>query len=230
VPTELAVDNGAVWVWNYSDATTRVDAASGKKSDPIDVGPNIDSIAVGGGYVWLSHSKDGTVTRVNMKTQKLEGAPIKVGRKPISMAYGDRGLYVVNTGDKTIVKLDGTTGKSFGAPLELNEELGGIAVDDGVIYVGTTDDVTPIDEQSFTIGEPIPFKGGSIFAVGDGSMWIGYPLANEVRRFSAENRKQQGEPIKGVSKGANDIVVGEGGLWVANTKDNSVTRVEPGDV
>ena len=230
VPTELAVDNGAVWVWNYRDAITRVDASSGQKSDPIDAGANIDSIAVGGGYVWLSHSKDGTVTRVNMKTQQLEGGPIKVGRKPISMAYGDRGLYVVNTGDKTILKLDGTTGKPFGDPLKLDQELGGIAVEDGIIYVGTTDDVTQIDEQSFTVGEPIPLKGGSIFAVGEGSMWVGYPLTNEVRRFSADSRKQQGEPIKGVSKGANDIVVGEGALWVANTKDNSVTKVEPGDV
>jgi len=230
VPTELAVDSGAVWVWNYSDAITRVDASSGQKSDPIDAGPNIDSIAVGGGYVWLSHSKDGTITRINMKTQKLEGGPIKVGRKPISMAYGDRGLYVVNTGDNTILKLDETTGKPLGDPLKLDEELGGIAVDSGIIYVGTTDDVTQIDEQSFTVGEPIPLKGGSIFAVGEGSMWVGYPLANEVRRFSADTREQQGKPIKGVSKGANDIVLGEGALWVANTKDNSVTKVEPGDV
>ncbi len=230
VPTELAVDRGAVWVWNYTDAITRVDASSGKKSDPIDAGPNIDSIAVGGGYVWLSHSKDGTVTRINMKTRKLEGGPIEVGRKPVSMAYGDRGLYVVNSGDKTILKLDGTTGKPLGDPLKLDQELGGIAVEDGVIYVGTTDDVTQIDEQSFTVGEPIALKGGSIFALGEGSMWVGYPLTNEVRRFSVDSRKQQGKPIKGVSKGANDIVVGEGALWVANTKDNSVTKVEVGDV
>ena len=230
VPTELAVDRGAVWVWNYTDAITRVDASTGRKSDPIDAGPNIDSIAVGGGYVWLSHSKDGTVTRINMKTRKLEGGPIEVGRKPVSMAYGDRGLCVVNSGDNTILKLDGTTGKPLGDPLKLDQELGGIAVEDGVIYVGTTDDVTQIDEQSFTVGEPIALKGGSIFALGEGSMWVGYPLTNEVRRFSVDSRKQQGKPIKGVSKGANDIVVGEGALWVANTKDNSVTKVEVGDV
>jgi hypothetical protein len=229
VPDELAVDRGAVWVWNYRDAITRVDVASGKTSDPINAGSTIDSIAVGGGYVWLSHAKDGTVTRINEKTQKLEGGPIKVGRKPISMAWGDQALYVVNTGDSTIDKIE-QTGKIFTDPLKVNAQLGGIEVVDGVMYVGTTGDVTPIDEQSYTIGTPIPLKGGSIFAIGDGSMWVAYPLDNEIRRFSTTTRKLQGGPITGTSKGANDFDYGEGALWVANTKQNSVTRIRPGKV
>ena len=97
-----------------------------------------------------------------------------------------------------------------------------------MIYVGTTGDVTPIDEQSYTTGEPIPLKGGSVFEIGDGSMWVAYPLDNEVRRLSLETRKPQGGPITGTSRGANDLVYGEGALWVANTKQNSVTRIKPG--
>ncbi len=228
VPVELAVDGGAVWVWNYKDAITRVDISTGQTSNPIDTGPPIDGIAVGGGYVWLSHSKDGTVTRVKQSTQKLEGAPIKVGTKPISMAFGADALYVVNTGDRTISKIFSSNGQVAGDPLKINQDLGGIDVEGGVIYVGTTGDVTPIDEQSLTLGDPYPLKGGSLFALDPKHMWVAYPLKNQISRLDLDSRKEAGKPVTGVSKGANDIVYGDGRLWVANTKQNSVTQIKPG--
>ena len=227
-PVELGIEGGAVWVWNYRDSITRVDVATGQTSDPIATGGPIDALAVGGGYVWLSHAKAGTVTRVNESTQKLEGRPIKVGGNPVSIAYGDNAAYVVKTGDDTIQKLDGTTGKVFGDPLELKQQLGGIEVENGVIYVGTTGDVTPIDEQSLTPGTPFPLKGGSVFAVGSNSAWVGYPLKNQIARFDLDSQKQIDKPIDGVGKGANDIQYGLGRLWVANTKQNSVTEIKPG--
>ncbi len=227
-PVELGIEGGAVWVWNYRDSITRVDVATGQTSDPIATGGPIDALAVGGGYVWLSHAKAGTVTRVNESTQKLEGKPVKVGGNPVSIAYGDNAAYVVKTGDDTIQKLDGTTGDVFGDPLELKQQLGGIEVENGVIYVGTTGDVTPIDEQSLTPGTPFPLKGGSVFAVGSNSAWVGYPLKNQIARFDLDSQKQIDKPIDGVGKGANDIQYGLGRLWVANTKQNSVTEIKPG--
>ncbi|MGI8594191.1 MAG: protein kinase domain-containing protein [Solirubrobacteraceae bacterium] len=227
-PAVLGVASGAVWVWNYDDKITRVDASSGQRSEPIDAGSDISNIAVGGGYVWVSH-KEGTVTRINMKTRKLEGAPIKVGSKPASLAYGEDALYVANTGDNTITKVFGSTGEPLD-PIKLEQKLGGVGVKDGVIYAGTAGEVTQIDEQSLTVGEKITFKGAGALEVGEGSIWVAYPLANEIRRFSADTRKPRGKPIESIGKGVSDMAVGEGALWVANTKDNSVTRVEPGDV
>ncbi|MGH3885951.1 MAG: caspase, EACC1-associated type [Pseudonocardiaceae bacterium] len=234
-PTLLEADQGAVWVWNYSDGITRVDVRTGEVSRPITGGsPDalISGFAVGGGYVWLSHSANGTVTRINMQTQALEGDPIAVGPKPTAMAFGDKLLYVVNSGDNTISTLDGSTGAVLGIPLKVNQELGRcgacLEVHDGVIYVGTIDDVTPIDERYFIIGEPIPLKGYSHFTASGGSAWVVYPLDNVVRRIDLQTRQPRGEPIKGIGRGTGDIAFADDVLWVSNSKQNTVTEIRPG--
>jgi DNA-binding beta-propeller fold protein YncE len=165
VPLELVVAQGGVWVWNYTDAVTRVDVATGEVSDPISANGtgDIGGTAAGGGFLWLSHSSSNSVSRIDLDSREATGTPTPVGAAPASMAYGTRLLYVSNSGEKNISVLDGTTGAVSGEPIALAEEPAGIAVRDGTIYVGTTGDVTPIDEGSFVIGDPIPLKGGSYF-------------------------------------------------------------------
>ncbi len=175
-------------MWNYSNGITRVDVRTEKVSF-IASGTDypISGIAIGGGYVWLSHLTNGTVTRINMQTQAREGDPIAVGPEPWAMAFGNKYLYVVNAGDNTISRLDGPTGQVVKPPLKLEQRLGELEVYDGVIYVGTTDSVIPIDEYSFfVIDEPIPIKAGSSFALGGGSMWVTYPLDNVIRRIDLQ--------------------------------------------
>jgi hypothetical protein len=238
-PSELGVDRGAVWVWNYVDAITRVDAHTGEVSQPITGGsPDapISAIDVGNGYVWLSH-ENGTITRINMQTQALEGDPIAVGPKPTRIAFGDNRLYVVNSEDNTISTLDGSTGKALGTPLKINQKLGGILVYDGVIYVWSTDDrtqlplpdqsVIPIDEQSFVIGKPISLNGGSSFAVGAGSGWVAYPFDNVLRRIDLQTGQPQGEPITDIGKEVGDMEFADNMLWVSNLKENTVTQIRP---
>ncbi len=226
-PFELVVAEGAVWVWNYSDAITRVDTATGAVSAPIQTeGLTINGIAAGDGYLWLSHSADNAVSRINLRTQAFEGTPVTVGTTPVAMAYGDRSLYVVNTGDSTLSALDGTSGQVRGTPLPLDDELGGIDVDNGTIYVGSTDDVTSIDERFFVVDDPIPLKGGSLFAPDGTSMWVAFPLENTVRRFDIVSREERGEPIEGVGKGAGDLLVVDNVLWVVDSSGDAVIRIK----
>lgn len=229
VPIQLGVDQGAVWVWNYSDSITRVDIATGAVSDPITTGTaTITSIAVGGGYVWVSHENEGTVSRVNMQTLQVEGEPTKVGTKPVSMVVDDGLVYVVNTADHTISTLDAATGQVLGTPLAVEQAEGGILADDNVLYIGTVDDVTPVDRRSFVIGTPIPVKGGSLFAVRDGAAWITYPFENQLRRIDVRTLADRGTPVTGVGKGAGDIHVdSEGTVWITNADDDTVVRVKP---
>ncbi|MGE3287372.1 MAG: protein kinase [Pseudonocardia sp.] len=229
VPIQLGVDQGAVWVWNYSDSITRVDIATGQVSDPITTGTaTIGGIAIGGGYVWVSHENEGTISRVNMRTLQVDGEPAKVGAKPISMIFDAGLLYVVNTADRTISTLDGTTGQVLGTPLAVDQAEGGILADDGVLYVGTVDDVTPVDRRSFVVGTPIPVKGGSLFAIRDGAAWITYPFENQLRRIDVKTLADRGSAVDGVGKGAGDIHVDpEGTVWITNADDNTVVRVRP---
>ncbi|MGH3804414.1 MAG: hypothetical protein ACRDTD_30605, partial [Pseudonocardiaceae bacterium] len=225
-----------VWVWNYSDGITRVDVRTGEVSRPITGGsPDapISGIAVGGGYVWLSHSANGTVTRINMKTQAMEGEPIAVGPKPVGMAFGDKRLYVVNSGDDTISTLygAGTPSEVLGTPVKIDLELENcftcIDVHDGVIYVGSAVGVTPIDERYFVVGDLIPLKDSTHFTVGGDSLWVVYPLDNVVSRIDLQTRQPRSEPIKGIGKGVGEIAFADDVLWVSNSTQNTVTRIRP---
>src|SRR5215207_2548205 len=228
-PVQLAVGDGTVWVWNTTSGVTPVNAGTGAAATTIDTGSAIDGIAYGGGYVWATHKADGTVTRINAKTRKVEGEPIKVGKGPVNVTAGDRNVYVANSGEKSISVIDAATGKSFQGPIELDDTPGGVETSDGTLYVFAGEGkVVPIDEQSLVAGQPFNIPGGAAFTVGLGSAWVVYPTQNIIRRYSLEDHSEQGKPIKGVGKGATEITTGEDAVWMSTGRTgNSVIRIDP---
>uniref|UniRef100_UPI001BDCF6A6 hypothetical protein n=1 Tax=Pseudonocardia lacus TaxID=2835865 RepID=UPI001BDCF6A6 len=229
-PDELAVDEGSVWVRNFPDAITRVDVSSGEVDEPIEVGRRIDGIATGGGYLWLSHASNDTVSRIDMRTRSVDGNPVKVGADPVDLAWGDRRLgerrlYVADTGDRALTTIDGVAKKVLGEPVPLPGEPVAIEVYNGVIYVGTADGVTPIDERSRVVGDPIPLKGGSLFAPDDEGIWVAFPLRNELRRLDVWGGETRGEAVTGVGRGLGDMLFVDGVLWVTNSDEGTVTRI-----
>ena len=227
-PFELAVADGAVWVNNYNDSVTRVEVATGQVSAPIATGPGlVTSIAAGGGYVWLSHMAEGTVSRVNTATLQVEGVPTRVGNAPGTMAFSDGTLYVLNTADQSMSALDGVTGAVLGSPLPLNRQIGGIEFNDGVIYILGQDGVIRVDARTFAVDGLIPLQGHGVVTANDGEMWVAYPLDNVVRRFRLDTRAPDGE-IKSLGRGVREMVYDPANkaLWVANEEQSSVIRIE----
>jgi len=82
VPVELAVGDGAVWIWTSKDEMTPLRHRDRPAERPDQYRRTIDAIALGGGYVWISHSAAGTVTRINTTTRKLEGERSKLAPSP----------------------------------------------------------------------------------------------------------------------------------------------------
>ena len=145
----------------------------------------------------------------------------------MGMAFGARSLFVVNDADRTLSVVDGTTGAVSGAPIALGDAAGGVGVADGTIYVGTTGDVTPIDEASLVVGDPIPLKGGSLFLADTDGIWVAFPLANELRWFDLKGQESRGGAVSGVGKGVGDLDLHDGRLWLSNTADGTVVQVRP---
>jgi hypothetical protein len=228
-PVQLAIGDGTVWVMNETSGVMPVNAGTGAPGTPIETGSTVNGIAYGGGYVWATHEADGTVTRINAKTRAVEGSPIKVGKGPVNVTAGDRNVYVANSGEKSITVIDAATGKIFQGPITLDEAPGGVEVSDGTLYVfAGSGKVVPIDEQSLVAGQPFDIAGGAIFTVGLGSAWVIYPTQNLIRRFSLEDHTEQGEPIRGVGRGASEMTTGEDAVWVATgSTGNSVVHIDP---
>ena len=227
VPVELAVSDGGVWVWNYSNAVTRVDVATGVVDGPISANGvgDITGITAGGGFLWLSHASSNSVSRIDLATRQATGTPTPVGAAPVGLAYGNRAVYVANTGETTVTVLDGATGAVAGGPITLAEKPAGIAVHDGTIYVGTTDDVTPVDEGSYVVGDPVPLRGGSLFVADRDGVWVAFPLENRLRRLDLQGQETHGGPVVGVGKGVGDLALLGDALWVSNSADGTVVQV-----
>jgi DNA-binding beta-propeller fold protein YncE len=230
VPIELVTADGGVWVWNYSDAVTRVDVATGQVSDPISSNGtgDISGIAAGGGFLWMTHSSSNSVSRIDLAARQATGTPTTVGAAPVSLAFGDRLVYVANSDETTVTVLDGATGAVSGGPITLPEKPAGVAVHDGTIYVGTTGDVTPVDESSLVVGDPIPLRGGSYFLADTDGIWVSFPLENQLRRLDLQGQETRGGPVAGVGKGIGDLALDDDGLWVSDTANNAVVAVTTG--
>ena len=186
----------------------------------------ISGIAAGKGYVWLSNSEQNTVIRIDPETQQLAGEPIKVGLLPVSLVVGADFVYVVNQGDRTISTVD-TTGP-VGDPLQLDvDKPAGIEFLDGTLYVLGHDTMTPIDEATFAMGEPVPLMGACCATAGHDGIWAAFPVTDELRWFDLKGMESKGSAIQGIGKGVGEVFVFDGTVWLTDAEDNEVLRVTP---
>jgi YVTN family beta-propeller protein len=84
----LAVDASGVWVTNSGGHVVRVDPKRLAISRRVAVGRSPVGVAIGLGRLWVTNRDDGTLTRIDPRTQKVLGQPIRVGKAPTGVAVG----------------------------------------------------------------------------------------------------------------------------------------------
>lgn len=111
-PNDIAYADGAVWVTAIYDGTLqRIDPTTSTVTATIFLG-GVDSVAVGGGAVWVSVwgwpvRTEGWVAKIDPATATTT-ATIKVGYDPAGMVYAGGALWVAMAGDPSLVKIVGT--------------------------------------------------------------------------------------------------------------------------
>jgi DNA-binding beta-propeller fold protein YncE len=230
IPSSVVIGEGGLWAYNYRDSVTRLDVATGKLSNSVDVGGEPASMAISEGTLWITITNRDQVVRLDAKTGETKGAPIPVGNEPGAIVPDGNRMLVVNAADRTITTIDAPTGDVLGDPLKVpsTADLGGMDLADGTLWVGTNDNsLTPIDAQSFTIGEPIKVQGASYFNASSAGLWVTYPNSNLLELYEPEPPYDtKGEPVRGVAKSASDLLSEGDTLYVANGRLNTVTRVK----
>jgi len=130
----VAVAFGSVWVTSGSSpgSVARIDP----KTDAvvkISVGDGPSAIAAGAGAVWVANSDQGTVSRIDVSSNRQNGL-ITVGAGPAGIAIGARAIWVSNELGGTLSKLDPATGRvertveTGNRPLGLAESAHGLYV------------------------------------------------------------------------------------------------------
>ena len=71
----------------------------------IAVGSSPMSLVAGGGSIWVANHDDGTVSRIDPRTNRV-AATIRVGGQPWGLAYGAGSLWVGNDEESSVARVD----------------------------------------------------------------------------------------------------------------------------
>jgi DNA-binding beta-propeller fold protein YncE/tRNA A-37 threonylcarbamoyl transferase component Bud32 len=142
-PRSIATGEGAVWV-------TNIDGKSVSKIDPqeritikrpIPLGQRPNDLAVGYGSVWVIDNFNGTLTRINPDTLRVEGET-EVGSHPRGVKTGLGYVWVANGADGTVTRIDPDTASPAGPPIPVGNNPADIAVGLGAVWTADFDDST----------------------------------------------------------------------------------------
>ena len=176
---------GAVWVTNSGgggDSMARIDPKTNRLvGRPVTTGASPQSLAVGGGSLWVANHDARTVTRIDQASGKVV-ANIPVPSEPHRVAYGAGAAWVGNWHDNSVSRIDPTTNRVVGSPIPIGFRAGNLVVGTDGVWVtsdyrvdAAAEDVVVvrIDPQTNRAVETIAVGGHPIdVAATGGAIWV----------------------------------------------------------
>jgi DNA-binding beta-propeller fold protein YncE len=197
-PLDLVATPGAVWVPNSGgggDSVARIDPQTNRLAGrPVRTGASPQSLAVGGGSLWVANHDAGTVTRIEQASGKVL-ADIAVPSEPHRVAYGAGAVWVGNWHDNSVSRIDPATNRVVGSPIPIGfHHAGNLVVGAGSVWV-TSDyrvDAAPedvvvvrIDPKVNRAVETIAVGGHPIdVAATEGAIWVSVADPGRVLRLA----------------------------------------------
>ncbi len=209
-----------------------IDPHTDEVTAQIPVGDTPESIAAGGGSIWVANTVDHTLSEIDAASRTVEHT-LAPGGTVDGVAAGEGQVWAFESSDWAhAIRIDPT----FGAVLsrvKLSQYAGtypasstAAAVGDGsawfadnaaaVVQVGRNGAI----RSTTNVGNET-----SGIAVGDGSVWATDLSSDTVSRIDSGGGVAATIPV---GRGASGVAVGDGGVWVADTFDNTVVRINPG--
>jgi YVTN family beta-propeller protein len=186
-----------VWVTNSGgDSVARIDPHTNRPvGRPVVTGASPQSLAVGGGSLWVANHDALTVTRINPASGKVV-ADIPVPSEPHRVAYGAGAAWVGNWHDNSVSRIDPATNRVVGSPIPIGpHHAGNLVAGGGGAWVtsdyranGAAEDVVVvrIDPQANRAVETIAVGGHPIdVAATQGGVWVSVADPDTVLRIPA---------------------------------------------
>jgi DNA-binding beta-propeller fold protein YncE len=198
-PLDLAATPGAVWVPNAGgggDSVARIDPATNRLAcRPVSTGASPQSLAVGGGSLWVANHDARTVSRIDLASGMVV-ADIPVPSEPHRVAYGAGAAWVGNWHDNSVSRIDPHTNRVVGSPIPIGfHHAGNLVVGAGGVWVtsdyrvdAAAEDVVVvrIDPQTNRAAETIAVGGHPIdVAATGGAVWVSVADPGRVLRIAA---------------------------------------------
>jgi len=111
----------------------RMDPRSNRPIASIRVGAGPVAVAVADGTVWVANLDDGTVTRIDARTNQTVGKPISLGGRPVAVAVGGGAVWIAS-GTGGVTRLDPESGTPVGDPIPVPGRLQSLAFGEGAVW------------------------------------------------------------------------------------------------
>lgn len=197
-------------------------------SAPIPVGAAPLRLAASTEAIWVTSEPDGTLTRLDPASGDPVGRPLRLGAGISAVAVGAGSVWVTDPPRGAVLRVDPEAGRVVDT-IDVGGRPGPIVFGAGRIWVADDEGagITAID----AIGDGIyrrglvPHAAPLRLAIGAGGLWASSNSTGTVRRIDLGSL-DHGAPIP-VGRGPAGVTVAHGLVWVANSRGDTVTRVDP---
>jgi streptogramin lyase/predicted Ser/Thr protein kinase len=197
-------------------------------SAPIPVGAAPLRIAASSEAIWVISEPDGTLTRLDPASGDPVGKPLRLGSGISGVAVGAGSVWVSDPPHGTVLRVDPEAGKVVDT-VDVGGRPGPIVFGAGRVWVADDEGagitaINPIGDGIYRRGL-VPHAAPLRLAVGAGGLWVSSASTGAVRRIDLSSARA-GAPIP-VGRGPAGVTVAHGLVWVANSRSDTVSRVDP---
>ena len=211
----------------------KLDAKALPITQKIQIGGDVDWLAIGFGSVWVTVAKNNEVVRVDPARNVVQ-ARIAVDKEPCyGIGIGVDRVWVLNCQSKTLTRINPKTNAvDLRVPVKIDDGgEGSIAVDERYVWFASDDDgnASTLTQMDAKTGRPLKRiavgKDSAVVKLGFGSVWVISSGEGNVYRVDPALGKVTA--IITVAEGPRFSTVGAGSLWVLTQSDGNVTRIDP---
>jgi len=195
---------------------------------PIRVAPGPLRLATGGGYVWATSGSAGTLSRIDPDAREVVGTPLRLGRGIAGVAVGEGSVWVAAPRHGDVLRVEAASERVLGR-IDVGGHPGAVAFGGHRVWVADEagGGVTAINASGGRILKRgiAPHSAPLRLAIGAGGLWVSSASTGAIRRIDLGDATAG--PAIPVGRGPSGITVGHGYVWVANSRAQSIARVDP---
>jgi virginiamycin B lyase len=222
----------SVWISNNpKDNISRLDPSSNQVGAVITVAKTpCSGLAIAFGSVWVPICSNGSVERVDAKSQKIIASiPSGVANTEGGITAGEGSVWMPSDANGVLSRIDPATNKVV-SKIPIPAGSFTAAFDAGSVWITSTKNnlLTRVDAKTEKVLAKIPVGPSPRFlATGLGSVWTLNQGDGSVSRIDPATNKVSATIEVGVPGEGGDIAVGEGAVWVTAI-GKPLSKIDPG--
>ena len=225
----LAVDGRTVWTTNKGHVEQW--SLQGKMAE-VDMTEPCGAMAVAAGSLWVADCKDGTLTRIDIKTaRKLAVISTGVGDTDgeLNVVSGAGSVWLASDPAGAVARVDPASNKVI-ATIRANPGSNYLTFGFGSLWAvsGAGQSLQQIDPRANAVVRTtaLGLQPGFLTA-GEGAVWVQEQGNGAVARIDPSNGKITGRVKVGETLNYGDIDAGGGRVWLRTTQEQTFVVIDP---